>query len=539
MAYKFQFGQAILSGNLDQEGDVDVLDGGVLKMNGTTAIASNRDATLAGVTATTLGHADDTDLLTLADQSLTIANDASLTYKGTGITSTGAELNLVDGSQAGTVVNNKAVIYSAGGNVQGSTFAVPDDGTIGNGSNADALTLAAAEITVKDGVDFSVATVGGFNYGGAAVTSTAAELNLVDGAQAGTQVASKAVIYDASRGINAHGLTGSLRFSLDVAPNGGVGMTPFNNSSDVNDLKISGSFMDSTAGISFDNDSFVALSVSGTVKSFTLGSYLTGAAGRMDGAGIEAASGVLSVKVDDSSIEINSDSLRVKAGGVTDAMLNDDVASGLAGDGLAASSGVLSVGVDDSSIEINSDSLRVKAGGVTDAMLNDDVASGLAGDGLAATSGVMKLDINELSAASVDVAADSIAIVDADDSNLSRKESIADLVAAMAGGGLSAADGVLSTQGGNVSQSFEGKTLVEGYNYLTGTLGANKLILPPNPSIGDVIVIKAGDLAAGKTVTVSASATHTVDGVQRPITLESPFAAVSCVLTRTASWSIV
>ena len=491
MAYKFQFGQAILSGNLDQEGDVDVLDGGVLKMNGTTAIASNRDATLAGVTATTLGHADDTDLLTLADQSLTIANDASLTYKGTGITSTGAELNLVDGSQAGTVVNNKAVIYSAGGNVQGSTFAVPDDGTIGNGSNADALTLAAAEITVKDGVDFSVATVGGFNYGGAAVTSTAAELNLVDGAQAGTQVASKAVIYDASRGINAHGLTGSLRFSLDVAPNGGVGMTPFNNSSDVNDLKISGSFMDSTAGISFDNDSFVALSVSGTVKSFTLGSYLTGAAGRMDGAGIEAASGVLSVKVDDSSIEINSDSL------------------------------------------------RVKAAGVTDAMLNDDVASGLAGDGLAATSGVMKLDINELSAASVDVAADSIAIVDADDSNLSRKESIADLVAAMAGGGLSAADGVLSTQGGNVSQSFEGKTLVEGYNYLTGTLGANKLILPPNPSIGDVIVIKAGDLAAGKTVTVSASATHTVDGVQRPITLESPFAAVSCVLTRTASWSIV
>ena len=535
MAYKFQFGQAILSGNLDQEGDVDVLDGGVLKMNGTTAIASNRDATLAGVTATTLGHADDTDLLTLADQSLTIANDASLTYKGTGITSTGAELNLVDGSQAGTVVNNKAVIYSAGGNVQGSTFAVPDDGTIGNGSNADALTLAAAEITVKDGVDFSVATVGGFNYGGAAVTSTAAELNLVDGAQAGTQVASKAVIYDASRGINAHGLTGSLRFSLDVAPNGGVGMTPFNNSSDVNDLKISGSFMPSGVGIALADDSFVGLSVSGTVKSFTAAAYATAIAG--DGLG--ASSGVLSVGVDDSSIEINSDSLRVKAGGVTDAMLNDDVASGLAGDGLAASSGVLSVGVDDSSIEINSDSLRVKAAGVTDAMLNDDVATGLAGDGLAATSGVMKLDINELSAASVDVAADSIAIVDADDSNLSRKESIADLVAAMAGGGLSASDGVLSTQGGNVSQSFEGKTLVEGYNYLTGTLGANKLILPPNPSIGDVIVIKAGDLAAGKTVTVSASATHTVDGVQRPITLESPFAAVSCVLTRTASWSIV
>ena len=39
---------------------------------------------------------------------------------------------------------------------------------------------------------------------------------------------------------------------------------------------------------------------------------------------------------------------------------------------------------------------------------------------------------------------DQIAIVDADDSNGSRKETIADLVAAMAGSGLAAASGVLS-----------------------------------------------------------------------------------------------
>lgn len=80
---------------------------------------------------------------------------------------------------------------------------------------------------------------------------------------------------------------------------------------------------------------------------------------------------------------------------------------------------------------------------VTDAMLNDDVATGLAGDGLAASSGVMALDLNELTGAAVDVSADSIAIVDATD-NSSKKESIADLATAMAGSGLTATNGVLS-----------------------------------------------------------------------------------------------
>ena len=47
-----------------------------------------------------------------------------------------------------------------------------------------------------------------------------------------------------------------------------------------------------------------------------------------------------------------------------------DIVSLLAGDALAASSSVLSVGVDDSTIEINSDALRVKANGITNTELN-------------------------------------------------------------------------------------------------------------------------------------------------------------------------
>ena len=47
----------------------------------------------------------------------------------------------------------------------------------------------------------------------------------------------------------------------------------------------------------------------------------------------------------------------------------------LAGNGLAVSSGVLAVGVDDSSIEIDSDAIRVKASGVTNAMLAGSIAN--------------------------------------------------------------------------------------------------------------------------------------------------------------------
>ena len=47
----------------------------------------------------------------------------------------------------------------------------------------------------------------------------------------------------------------------------------------------------------------------------------------------------------------------------------------LAGNGLVESSGVLAVGVDDSSIELNSDAVRVKASGITNAMLAGSIAN--------------------------------------------------------------------------------------------------------------------------------------------------------------------
>ena len=63
--------------------------------------------------------------------------------------------------------------------------------------------------------------------------------------------------------------------------------------------------------------------------------------------------------------------LTIAANAVEGSMIN----SNAAGDGLGYASNVLKVNVDDSSIETNSDSLRVKASGVTNAMLAGSIAN--------------------------------------------------------------------------------------------------------------------------------------------------------------------
>ena len=71
-----------------------------------------------------------------------------------GVTSTASELNLVDGSSAGTIVNSKAVIYGSSGEVNATTLQIA--GT--------SITSTAAELNILDGV-----------------TTTASEINVIDG----------------------------------------------------------------------------------------------------------------------------------------------------------------------------------------------------------------------------------------------------------------------------------------------------------------------------------------------------------------------
>ena len=73
--------------------------------------------------------------------------------------------------------------------------------------------------------------------------------------------------------------------------------------------------------------------------------------------------------------------------------------------------------------------------------------TGLSGGGTTGTVTV-NFDHNSLSAGTVNVANDSIAIIDADDSNNPKKESIADLVSAIAGSNLTASSGQLNAAAG-------------------------------------------------------------------------------------------
>jgi|6_EtaG_2_1085325.scaffolds.fasta_scaffold00077_34 hypothetical protein len=177
---------------------------------------------------------------------------------------------------------------------------------------------------------------------------------------------------------------------------------------------------------------------------------------------------------------------------------------------------------------------------VTDAMLNDDVATGLAGVGLSAGSGVLALDLNELSAGAVDVTADSIAIVDANDSNASKKESIVDLVAAMAGSGLTATNGVLSSDASPAPTSHgdANATLVEGMNWSSTTFTADRTwTLPASPDSGDVVTVKAPTNAETYVLIVSKAGSQTIDG-QTIVVLNSPNAAISFTYVGSDKWLI-
>ena len=66
---------------------------------------------------------------------------ASLNDGTTTITSTGAEINLVDGSSAGTIVNSKAVIYGGSGEVNATTLQI----------GGVSISATAAEINLIDG----------------------------------------------------------------------------------------------------------------------------------------------------------------------------------------------------------------------------------------------------------------------------------------------------------------------------------------------------------------------------------------------------
>jgi hypothetical protein len=143
------------------------------------------------------------------------------------------------------------------------------------------------------------------------------------------------------------------------------------------------------------------------------------------GDGLGSSGSTLSVNVDDSTIETNSDAIRVKAAGIGVSHL----AAAVAGDGLSGGAGsALAVSVDDSTIETNSDSIRVKAAGIGVSHL----ASAVAGDGLTGGAGsALAVNVDD---SSIETDSDAIRVKAAG-------IGVSHLAAAVAGDGLSGGAG--------------------------------------------------------------------------------------------------
>jgi hypothetical protein len=122
------------------------------------------------VNGTTIGHTDDTDLITLADGIATVAGEISVTtldIGGTNVTSTAAELNYSDtGAAVGTVVASKVLTVDANkdvaslrnitltGELDAGSLDVSGDADIDGTLEADAITIAGVSLaeTISDTV---------------------------------------------------------------------------------------------------------------------------------------------------------------------------------------------------------------------------------------------------------------------------------------------------------------------------------------------------------------------------------------------------
>ena len=153
--------------------------------------------------------------------------------------------------------------------------------------------------------------------------------------------------------------------------------------------------------------------------------------------------------------------------------------------------------------------------------------------GLAITSDALEITGSNVVAGVAAVASETLLFLNAD--GTLAKESFVDYAAAIAGAGLSASAGVLSTQAGAVTPVNDvTDVLAEGYNYLTGNLGAS-VKLPIDASIGDVVHVK--NSTAG-VCNIARQSNHTIDGLNS-IVLESARGAVSMVYALTSSWLLV
>jgi hypothetical protein len=475
MAYKFQVGDALVSGSLTRDaGDLKIRDhagnekakltlaGDVsgsgfanfdsLKIDTTDVITSARQlANIASLDATTEGTIE-----TAID---TLANLASMGTAGNELEALGS-LDVKQGIQINNVnfVDANRQITGSGLLTTLAGITLDVGARIGIAGDTDLMTLTANTVDIAGGLNIDGNISGAFG-------STAQLANNQFSVSNAGKVSARGVDVGAGTAISgAFGSTLTLADAKFTVSNAGVVAAAGS---------VTGAGLASTSTVSGATN----LSIGGTV--------------RLDGV---AAATV--AKGADSFYFLDADDSLVKSQAV------GDVVSALAGASIIESS-------DQFAVQVQSN------GGLS------ATATGLLITGSAVAAGVAA------------VASEQMLFLNAD--GTLGKESFVDYAAAIAGAGLSASGGVLSTDAGAVTPVTDViAALSEGYNYLTGTAGAS-VKLPIDASIGDVVHVK--NSTAGVCI-INKQSNHTIDGLTS-ISLESARGAVSMVYALTSSWLIV
>lgn len=518
MAYKFQRGEAILSGALLQEGNIEIESGFEFAMHEETILDTSRNLTVAAMSGSgKLEVGGTVQLDGVADEALDVAADSVYFLDSDGFMKSESFADLMTSAVAG----------DNGLSAASGVLSIELHGDGGIEQTSDALQIKALGVTNA-------------MLAGSIESTKLAELNNFDTA-------------DLAEGSNLY-------------------------------------FTDERV-----DDRVASLVVGGDAVSSTYDD----AAGSL----------TLAVQVDDSSIELDSDAIRVKAAGITNSMLsgaiestkiaelnNFDTADLAEGTNLyyldsraRAAVSVTDAG-GDGSMAYNSTTGVITYTGPSAAEVRAHFSvvesDGDALDSLSYADGVFTFDglgADEIRAqfSAVDAGGDGsfayadgvftytgpsaaevrahLSVVDTNgvDMTLTDGAFSADLIldgsslevtsdglriaSAAAGAGLAWADGVLSVEGSAVTEQSASEVLSEGYNYmadLDGGASSLSMQLPAAPTVGDIVHVKAKDLTNDAVINISRQGSHLIDG-EESIVLESPFAAVSLVYVASNDWRIV
>lgn len=397
------------------------------------------------------------------------SNSAGVHNKWNGIYTVGAlngatlTLTRADDADQGDITGG-AHVFVEQGTVNGDTgYVCTNDGTITVGTTAITWSQFSGPgvFSAGDGLDLTgkVFSLDLKTSGGIKIDST--ELAVEPANFAGT-------------GLEDDG-SDNLRISAAAAGSGLTGGGGSALAVDLNEL--------SAADVDMANDSIAIVDATdNSSKKESIADIITATAG----SGLVATAGVLSVDIDELSalggtgLHQTQDHFIFSDNGtekkITFSNLEDAIFGNITGDATIAAGGALTIG----------------ANAVEGSMINANAA----GDGLAYASNALKLDLNELTAATVDMANDSIAIIDANDSNASKKESIVDIMSSAAGTGLGASAGVI-----NVDYAGADSIIKAAADGTSGggniTVASGDLVLVQDITDGNVKYVAASQLPGG------------------------------------------